>query len=157
VSRPFPTHHPRPQARLRRVAAAVTAACAVAFGSGSTAAFEFNTGNPDLTVRWDNTPRLNLGWRVEQRDDLIGNNQLYDEGTYSFDRGDLVAGRIDWFTELDVVFQKRFGGRVSAQLWYDAAYGTYGRSNPRRTCTAAPTPSSSMPSCLAASTLATRR
>ena len=35
------------------------------------------------------------GWRVEQRDDLIGNNRLYDEGTYSFDRGDMVAERID--------------------------------------------------------------
>ena len=42
-------------------------------------------------MRWDNTPRVNLGWRVDKRDELIGNNQLYDEGTYSFDRGDLVA------------------------------------------------------------------
>jgi hypothetical protein len=131
VSRPFLAHHPRPQARLRRVAAAVAAACVAALGSSSAAAFEFDTGNPDLTVRWDNTPRINLGWRVEQRNDLIGNNQLYDEGTYSFDRGDMVAGRIDWFTELDIVFRKRFGGRVSAQLWYDAAYGTSGQSNPR--------------------------
>jgi len=98
--------------------------------SGAALAFEFDTGNPDLSVRWDNTPRLNLGMRVEKRNDLIGNNQLYDEGTYSFDRGDMVAERLDWFTELDVIYQKRFGGRVSAQLWYDGAYGDYGHSNP---------------------------
>ena len=117
--------------RIRQLATAAALSCAGLLSCGAAAAFEFETSNPDLSVRWDNTPRVNLGWRVEQRDDMIGNNQLYDEGTYSFDRGDMVAGRLDWFTELDVVYQKRFGGRVSAQLWYDAAYGTYGRSNPR--------------------------
>ena len=113
------------------MAATATLSGAALSPGGSAWAFEFDTGNPELSVRWDNTPRVNLGWRVEQRDEMIGNNQLYDEGTYSFDRGDMVAARLDWFTELDVVWQKRFGGRVSAQLWYDGAYGTYGRSNPR--------------------------
>ena len=110
------------------VLAAAICACGT---TGIAQAMDIDTGNENLTVRWDNTPRVNLGWRVEQRNDLIGNNQLYDEGTYSFDRGDLVAGRLDWFSELDVVYQKRFGGRVSAQLWYDGAYGSYGRSNPK--------------------------
>ena len=113
-----------------RVSAIAIAALACAIGADTAQAFEFDTGNPDLTVRWDNTVRANLGMRTEQRNDLIGNNQLYDEGTYSFDRGDLVAARLDWFTELDVAYDKRFGGRISAQAWYDAAYGTYGRSNP---------------------------
>ena len=120
---PFRAHFPR--TALGATAAALMLAAAPAD------AFEFDTGNDDLKVRWDNTPRVNLGWRVEKRDDMIGNNQLYDEGTYSVDRGDLVAGRLDWFSELDVIYQKRFGGRVSAQLWYDGAYGSYGRSNPR--------------------------
>jgi hypothetical protein len=114
-----------------RTGLAAAAATAFVLAAAPATALEFDTGNPDLSVRWDNTPRVNLGWRVEKRNDLIGNNQLYDEGTYSFDRGDLVAGRLDWFTELDVSFEKRFGGRVSAQLWYDGAYGTYGRSNPK--------------------------
>ena len=113
-----------------RSALALAAGAAIVLAAAPAQAFEFDTGNPDLTVRWDNTPRLNLGMRVEGRNDLIGNNQLYDEGTYSFDRGDMVAQRLDWLTELDVVWQKRFGGRVSAQFWYDAAYGDYGRSNP---------------------------
>ena len=126
-------------------------------------------------MRWDNTPRINLGMRTEKRNDLIGNTAIADEGTYSFDRGDLVTGRIDWFTELDISFQKRFGGRISAQAWYDGAYGTYGRSNPNRpshrspatsttstpttraTCTVARTASSWTPSSTAASTWARRR
>ena len=110
---------------------ATAAAAAIVCIANPAQAFEIDSGNPDLSVRWDNTPRFNLGVRAEQRNDLIGNNQLYDEGTYSFDRGDLVAARLDWLSELDVVYQKRFGARVSGQLWYDGAYGTYGRSNPK--------------------------
>ena len=108
----------------------LTVAAALTLAAGSAQAFEFDTGNPELTVRWDNTPRLNVGWRVEGIDPMIGNNQLYDEGTYSFGKGHAVAERLDWFTELDVVYQKRFGGRLSAQAWYDAAYTAHGRSNP---------------------------
>ncbi len=126
-----PTFRCAASATKRHIAAAVAATLANAFASGAALAFEFDTGNPDLSVRWDNTPRVNLGWRVESRNDLIGNNQLYDEGTYSFDRGDLVTGRVDWYTELDVVYQKRYGARVSAQAWYDGAYGDSGKSNPR--------------------------
>lgn len=124
----FPARQ-RLHARAQCIAIAVASAWGLMHG-GAALAFEFDTGNPDLSVRWDNTPRLNLGMRVEGRDDKIGNNQLYDEGTYSFDRGDMVAERLDWLTELDVVYQKRFGARVSAQLWFDAAYGDFGRSNP---------------------------
>jgi hypothetical protein len=121
----------RPGRTAHRVTAIAVAALACAIGADHAQAFEFETGDPDLSVRWDNTARVNFGMRTEQRDDLIGNNQLYDEGTYSFDRGDLVAARVDWFSELDIAYQKRFGGRISAQAWYDGAYGTYGRSNPR--------------------------
>jgi hypothetical protein len=78
--------------------------------AGLTLAFEIDTGSPDLTGRRDNTPRLNLGWRVEMRDDKIGNSAVADEGTYGFDKGDLTSGRIDWLTELDVVYMKRFAG-----------------------------------------------
>jgi hypothetical protein len=120
-----------PRSPFARTGLAAAAAAAIVLAAAPAEAFEFDTGNPDLTVRWDNTPRFNLGMRTEQRDDLIGNNQLYDEGTYSFDRGDVVAARVDWFSELDVVYQKRYGARVSAQAWYDGAYGNYGRSNPR--------------------------
>lgn len=113
--------------RMRPIAVA-TAVMLVA--DGSAFAFEFDTGNPDLQVRWDNTVRYNLAQRVEARDDKIGNSAVADEGTYSFDRGVLVANRIDLLTELDVIFRKSMGFRVSAAGWYDAAYDGASRSNP---------------------------
>ena len=50
---------------LRRTAlsAAVAAACmGVCAGAN---AFEFDTGNDDLSARWDNTVRYNFGKRVD--------------------------------------------------------------------------------------------
>src|SRR5262249_52804067 len=69
---------------IRAAAAALTAALA----GGSALAFEFDTGNPDVSIRWDNTVRYNVGVRVEGRDSKIGNSAVSDEGTYSFDKGD---------------------------------------------------------------------
>lgn len=118
----------RPHTPFAPLALAVAASLALL--SSPAQAFEFDTGNPDLTIRWDNTPRVNLAWRVENRDNKIGNSAISDEGTYSFDKGDMVAQRIDLLTELDIVYQRRFGARVSAAGWYDAAYDGTSRSNP---------------------------
>jgi hypothetical protein len=113
----------------RAIAAAVAAACAATMAP-SAQAFEFDTGNPDLSIRWDNTVRYNYGVRVENRDSKIGNTVIADEGTYSFDRGDTVASRFDVLTEIDVVYMKRFGARLSAAGWYDFAYGDDSKTNP---------------------------
>ena len=93
-------------------------------------AFEIDSGNPDLSIRWDNTVRLNLATRVEGRDPKIGNSAVADEGTYSFDKGDMVAQRLDLLSEFDLVFKKRSGLRVSAAGWFDGAYSGTSRSNP---------------------------
>ena len=106
-------------------------------------AFELDTGNPDLAIRWDNNVRLNLAARVESRDPKIGNSALADEGTYSFDNGDLVAKRFDLLSEFDVVFKKRYGARISGTAWYDAAYGDTSRSNPNPPLSASPAISTS--------------
>ncbi|WP_298926494.1 DUF1302 domain-containing protein [uncultured Ramlibacter sp.] len=116
---------PIPAARLRAIAAAVGLLAA-----GSAAAFELETGNPDLAVRWDNTVRVNYGVRVENRDSKIGNSALADEGDYSFDRHDAVAKRLDLLSELDVVYKKRYGMRLSGAGWFDDAYGAESRGNP---------------------------
>jgi len=119
-----------------RAAAAVRPAIAVAVvalvaAAGPARAFEIETGNPDWSVRWDNTFRYNLGWRVESRDQAIGNSIIADEGAYSFDKGDIVQNRLDLLTELDVVYKRMFGFRVSAAGWYDNAYdGHRPRGNP---------------------------
>lgn len=130
--------YPRPT-RPRRAATLVAAAASlVACAAGTARAMEFETGNPDLAVRWDNTVRYNYAVRVESRDSKIGNSALADEGTYSFDRGDAVANRLDLLTELDLVYKKRHGLRVSGAAWFDAAYGSSSRGNPNPPLSAIP-------------------
>lgn len=85
-------------------------------------AFEINTGVDGLSVRFDNTLKYNLGYRLDGRDSRIANSATSDEGDFKFDRGDVVTNRIDLLSELEVDWQNRFGARVSAASWYDDAY-----------------------------------
>ena len=129
------SHHPTPRrAHTGRtfVRSRLASAAVLALAAGGAQAMEIETWHPDLTVRWDNTVRVNLGARVEGRSSKIGNTAIADEGTYSFDKGDFVAKRIDLLSELDVVWQKRYGVRVSGAGWYDAAYGEQERVEPER-------------------------
>jgi Protein of unknown function (DUF1302) len=121
-----------------RITAIAAAAVAATLGAANVSAFEIDVGNPDVAVRWDNTLRLNHARRVEERDDKIGNSAVSDEGTYSFDRGDAVANRLDILSELDVTYQKRYGVRLSGAGWYDGAYSTESRSNPNAPLTNIP-------------------
>ncbi|HKY90878.1 MAG TPA: DUF1302 domain-containing protein [Nevskiaceae bacterium] len=102
--------------------------CAGAAGGAS--AMEFDLGLEDASVRWDNTLRYNLGVRVDERNDKIANYVIADEGTYSFDQGDIVTNRLDLLSELDFVYADRHGVRVSGAAWYDDAYGDDSHSNP---------------------------
>jgi len=111
----------RTHARLTAVSAAVLGMLVLAAAPAQ--AMEFDTGNPDLDVRWDNTVRYNLGFRTGQQNASgIGNNPIFDEGEFRFDKGDVVANRFDLLSEFDLVYQKKTGFRVSAAGWYDNAY-----------------------------------
>lgn len=90
--------------------------------AGGAQAIEFDTGNPDLTVRWGNTVRVNLGVRAESPDRAIANSPSTDEGDNAYGRGDLVNGRVDLLSELDVAWAGRYGFRVSGSAWYDGAF-----------------------------------
>nr|WP_220635599.1 DUF1302 domain-containing protein [Georgfuchsia toluolica] len=98
--------------------------------SGQAIAFEIDTNNPDVQMRWDNTLRYNWAQRVGHRDKKIAAAPNFDEGNYLFDKGDTVSSRLDVLSELDFVYKKNMGFRVSAALWYDDAYGDKGKSNP---------------------------
>ncbi len=108
------------------IAPAVHTSCVLAiastFGVASPAyAFEFDTGLPDISTRWDNTVRYNIGQRVQGQDSAILASPNYDDGDRNFDRG-LITNRLDILSEFDLIFRKRFGFRVSGTAWYDNAY-----------------------------------
>jgi hypothetical protein len=120
---------------------AVALAAAAMFGggfAGSAMAIEIPTGNPDLSVRWDNTLRYLAGVRMEERDSRLAANPNFDDGNFKFGKHQMIANRLDLFSEVDIVYARKFGARVSATAWYDHAY----RDNTVKTNPALTTPSS---------------
>ena len=98
---------------------------AVALGlalAGPAAAFEIPTGDPDLTLRLDDTVRYNMGLRTDPIDRRIGANPAFTEGEYRTPQGGLTTLRLDLLSELDLTWRSRLGARVSAAGWVDAAY-----------------------------------
>ena len=112
--------HPRQRCgrpvSIGRAAALAFGVCA-ASGSGPALAAIFDTGNPDLQLRWDNTVRLNTGWRLQDRNPLISNNSSFDSGDFKVDKGSAVLNRFDLFSEFDATYQRKYGLRLSAAAW----------------------------------------
>jgi len=107
--------------RPDRVAVRRIAVAAAACVAGANAlAMEFDTGNPDLSIRWDNTVKYSAAWRLREQDpNLLRPN--VDDGDRNFNKG-LISNRLDLLTELDAVYGKRHGLRFSAAGWYDTVY-----------------------------------
>ncbi|RJG08535.1 DUF1302 domain-containing protein [Massilia cavernae] len=115
-----PVRSPQPFARH--------ALAAALYAIGMAQAAEIQAGNPDLSVRFDNTIKYNYGHRVSSQDTALLKSPNFDDGNRNFDKG-MVSNRVDWLSELDVVYQKQFGMRVSAAAWYDGAYGKLDNTN----------------------------
>lgn len=104
--------------RLSTMAAAVAMACSQA------QAFEFDTGDSDLKVRWDNTLKYSTIYRLENPDQAQLNNYAGSpagDGDRNFKRG-IASNRIDLLTEFDVVHAGNKGLRISGTGWYDDVY-----------------------------------
>lgn len=111
--------------------AVVIAGTFAALGTSGTAnAFEINTGNPDVEMRWDTQVRYGIARRMQGANPAIANNFTYDEGDATFKKGDVTSSRLDLFSEFDFIFEKKMGFRVSAAAWADSAYGSKDKSNP---------------------------
>ncbi len=106
---------------LSRLAAGVMAAT-LASASWQAMAFSIDSGNPDIRMRWDNTVKYNIGWRMEGRDDRLGDNWVSQATNHGWDRGDVVTNRVDLLSEFDMVYKMDHGFRVSAAAWNDFAY-----------------------------------
>ena len=119
MSKRFASSQQRSNAsRISAFSAAIAAALAVPSAAG---AFEFDTGNENLSVRWDNTVRLNALSRVASQDEAILGNVNYDDADRNWDTGSLFT-RFDVLSEFDVVWKRSLGFRVSAAGWWDAGY-----------------------------------
>src|SRR5258708_17825077 len=120
---------------LRQRLLAVAVGTSLAAAVGCSLAAPIDVGNPDLELRWDNTVKYSASIRAKSRSDLLtksvpppadgssGPAALNgDDGDRNFKRGSLISNRVDLLSELDLVYRKSFGARVSAAAWYDAVY-----------------------------------
>ncbi|HEY1329776.1 MAG TPA: DUF1302 family protein, partial [Casimicrobiaceae bacterium] len=86
--------------------------------------YEFETGNADLAIHWDNTFKYSSAWRLGARSGVLIDSPPatvnQDDGDRNFARG-LVSSRADLLSELDVVYRD-VGARVSLAAWYDSVY-----------------------------------
>lgn len=93
-------------------------------GSASMAqAFEIDTGNPDLTLRWDNTLKYSSAWRVKDQSSKLTEGRValnQDDSDRAFGQG-LISNRLDIFSELDIGYRD-VGARISGAGWYDTEY-----------------------------------
>ncbi len=87
-------------------------------------AFEIDSGNPEVKIRWDTTAKYSAAARVKDASSTLKGSANFDDGDRNFDRG-LISNRVDLLSELDVIY-RGFGVRVSGAGWYDTVYN---RSN----------------------------
>jgi hypothetical protein len=99
----------------------VAVAAAACVAGANALALEFDTGNTDVSVRWDNTIKYSAAWRLRSQDPSLLGGPNVDDGDRNFDKG-LISNRLDLLTELDAVYAKRYGLRLSAAGWYDSVY-----------------------------------
>lgn len=94
----------------------------VAFSS-PTYAINVDTGVQDLRVRFDNTIKYSAAFRLNDQDEevIAAYNPNLDDGDYNFDKG-LTSNRLDLLSEFDLVYQNRYGFRLSGAAWYDTVY-----------------------------------
>ncbi|MBK5396377.1 DUF1302 domain-containing protein [Pseudomonas sp. TH39(2020)] len=107
----------------------LTSAILAGLGITPAQALEIDTGNEDLSVRFDNTVKLNYAQRVEAANSKLANSWNNNDGDRNFSSGSPVSQRVDVLSELDVVYKQKAGFRVSANTWYDHAYDDVGSDN----------------------------
>lgn len=104
----------------------------------SVMAMAIDSGNPDLSIRFDNTLKASVLYRLQDADPRLVDSyrllvpgvpasafpqaQNFNAGDDNFRHAGIVSKRFDLLSELDLVYQGRMGLRLSAAGWYDAAY-----------------------------------
>jgi hypothetical protein len=116
--------------RVRRTSvSSILALAAAAYAAGyatSVRAENIPTDDPDLTIRWDNTVKYNVGVRVGSENNKVApgtfGNLSVDDGDNNFKPGDLETNRLDLLSEFDLDYKHEMGFRISGAGWYDQVY-----------------------------------
>jgi hypothetical protein len=93
-------------------------------------AFELDTGNKDLAIRWDSTVKLNLARRMQGQNADITRSANFNDGDLNFAKGEMASQRIDLFSRLELAYRQQTGFLLSGAAWYDAAYDGLDHRNP---------------------------
>ncbi len=110
-------------AAARRAPFPLTLAAALVLGAPAVQAFQIDTGDSDLSLRWDNTLKYSSAWRLQERSSKLTEGTValnQDDGDRAFDKG-LISNRLDILSELDIGYRD-FGARLSGAAWYDTEY-----------------------------------
>lgn len=108
-------------------AALATAICAALPWTGANA-MQFDLGDSEWRLRWDNTIKYSQAWRLQGADDQLTDSptagglypNIQSQGDNNFSSG-LVSNRLDLFSEMDLS-REHYGLRLSAAAWYDDIY-----------------------------------
>lgn len=112
------------KAKLLALPAYTALAFAAALASMPTVAMELDSGNPDMTLRWDNTVKYSASIRAKDADPTLADPFLpgaQGTGDSKFQNKGLNSSRFDLLSELEGKTND-FGFRVSAAAWNDSRY-----------------------------------
>lgn len=84
-------------------------------------AADIPTGVRDLDLRWDNTLKYSVAARLEDPSNELTGDVNQDDGDLNFDKG-LISNRVDLLSQLDLVYKRQYGVRISSAAWYDRVY-----------------------------------
>jgi hypothetical protein len=106
-------HHGATRRRCLHVVGLAALLCAAAHGAEL-----YNDG--DTTIRWDNTLRYSMAFRLEPYYPSVAANPNNDDGDRNFAPG-LISNRLDLISVLDLTHGDT-GFHVGGAAWYDSVY-----------------------------------
>jgi hypothetical protein len=112
---------PNASATNRRLPITIAIAATAVLTVTAADAASIDIGNTDLSLRWDTSLKYSTAARLKQADTVLLANPNNDDGDRNFGKG-LISNRVDLFTEMDAVWMRRFGARISAAGYYDRVY-----------------------------------
>ncbi len=85
-------------------------------------AAQLHIENKDWNVRWDNSFKYSIAIRTQDASNKLLADFNQDDGNRNFREAGIVSNRFDILSEMDIVFKRNYGVRVSGAGWWDSEY-----------------------------------